>query len=78
MGVLVVEDAPRSASVRAASDCELLELRRADFDRLAGGDVELGYRLIRNIASSLIRRLRDTDRDILKLTAAPSIALGDR
>ena len=74
----LLEEAPRSASVRAATPCELLELRREDFDRLVGADVRLGYTLVRNIAASLIVRLRDTDRDILKLTAALSIALGNR
>jgi CRP-like cAMP-binding protein len=74
----LLEDTPRSASVRAATPCELLELRRDDFDRLVAADVRLGYRLLRNIASSLIGRLRDTDRDVLKLTAALSLALGNR
>jgi cAMP-dependent protein kinase regulator len=74
----LLEDTPRSASVRAATPCELLELRREDFDRLVTADIRLGYTLLRNIAVSLIGRLRDTDRDVLKLTAALSIALGNR
>ena len=74
----LLEDTPRSATVRAATPCELLELQRVDFDRLVASDIQLGYTLIRNIASSLIGRLRGTDRDILKLTAALSIALGNR
>jgi CRP-like cAMP-binding protein len=74
----LLEDTSRSATVRAATACELLELRREDFERLVAADVRLGYTLVRNIASALIGRLRDTDRDILKLTAALSIALGNR
>ena len=74
----LLEDTPRSATVRAATACELLELRRDDFDQLVAADIHLGYTLMRNIASSLIGRLRGTDRDILKLTAALSIALGNR
>ena len=74
----LLEDTPRSATVRASTACELLELRRADFERLVASDVRLGYVLIHNIASALIGRLRGTDRDILKLTAALSIALGNR
>lgn len=74
----LLEDTARSASVRAATECLLLELRREDFDRLVADDIALGYRLLRNIASSLIGRLRDTDRDVVKLTAALSIALGNR
>jgi len=74
----LLEESPRSATVRAATDCELLELRREDFERLVGSDVHLAYVLVRNIASSLIQRLRRTDRDMVKLTAALSIALGNR
>ncbi len=74
----LLEDTPRSATVRAATPCELLELRRDDFEALVASDVHLGYTLMRNIASALIGRLRGTDRDILKLTAALSIALGNR
>ena len=74
----LLEDTPRSATVRAATACELLELRRDDFERLVAADVQLGYLLMRNVASALIARLRSSDRDILKLTAALSIALGNR
>lgn len=74
----LLEESPRSATVRAATDCELLELRREDFEALVGADVQLAYLLMRNIASSLIQRLRRTDRDMIKLTAALSIALGNR
>lgn len=74
----LLEDAERSATVRAATACELLELRKEDFDRLVEGDLRLGYVLMRNIAVVLIGRLRRTDRDVLKLTAALSIALGNR
>lgn len=74
----LLDDAPRTATVRAATPCDLLELRREDFDRLVEEDVRLGYLLVRNIASAVIGRLRNTDRDILKLTAALSIALGNR
>ena len=74
----LLEEVPRSASVRAATACDLLELRRDEFDRLVDGDIRLGYVLIRNIASVVIGRLRETDRDVLKLTAALSIALGNR
>ena len=74
----LLEDTPRSATVRASTSCELLELARDDFDHLVASDVHLGYTLMRNIAAALIGRLRGTDRDILKLTAALSIALGNR
>jgi CRP/FNR family cyclic AMP-dependent transcriptional regulator len=76
MGLL--EEVERSATVIARSDCQVLELRRADFERLAAADLDLAYRLVRNIAIVLASRLRSTDRDVLKLTAALSLALGNR
>lgn len=76
MGLL--EDVERSATVTARSTCELLEITKDDFERLAEQDAVLGYRLVRNIATVLSARLRRADRDILKLTIALSLALGNR
>lgn len=74
----LLEDSPRSATIRAETDCELLELHREGFEALVSSDVRLAYLLMRNITMSLIQRLRRTDRDMVKLTAALSIALGNR
>jgi CRP-like cAMP-binding protein len=76
MGLL--SDLARSATITTEGDCEILELTRADFDRLVAGDALLGYRLLRNIAVVLAERLRRTDLDVLKLTTALSLALGNR
>lgn len=74
----LLEDSARSATVRAVTDCDLLEFRREDFDRIVSSDIHLAFLLMRNITSSLIQRLRRSDRDMVKLTAALSIALGNR
>lgn len=76
MGLL--SDLDRSATITTDGECELLELTRADFERLASSDPALGYRLVRNIAVVLAERLRRTDLDVLKLTTALSLALGNR
>ena len=76
MGLL--SDLPRSASITTEGDCEIFELTRADFDRLVAADALLGYRLVRNIAVVLAQRLRRTDLELLKLTTALSLALGNR
>ena len=76
MGLL--SDLERSATISTDTDCEMLELRRADFDRLAQSDPALGYQLVRNVAVVLAERLRRTDIDVLKLTTALSLALGNR
>jgi len=76
MGLL--SDLARSATITTEGECEILELTRADFERLVSADALLGYRLVRNIAGALSERLRRTDLDVLKLTTALSLALGNR
>ena len=76
MGLL--SDLDRSATITTDTDCEMLELRRADFERLAQTDPTLGYLLVRNVAVVLADRLRRTDLEVLKLTTALSLALGNR
>jgi CRP/FNR family cyclic AMP-dependent transcriptional regulator len=76
MGLL--EEAERSATITAATACELVEVTKADFDRVAQEDLELGYHLARNVAMVLSSRLRNTDKDVIKLTLALSLALGNR
>ena len=68
----------RSATITTESECEILELAREDFERLATADPQLAYRVLRNIAVVLAERLRRTDLDIVKLTVALSLALGNR
>jgi CRP/FNR family cyclic AMP-dependent transcriptional regulator len=74
----LLSDLERSATVTADGECELLELARADFERLVQEDLQLAFQLIRNIAVVIGERLRNADRDILKLTAALSLSLGNR
>ena len=76
MGLL--SDLERSATITAETPCQILELRREDFAHLAESDPVLGYQLIRNVAVVLADRLRRTDLDVMKLTTALSLALGNR
>lgn len=76
MGLLT--DLARSATITTETECELLELSRADFERLTTEDRELGVVVLRNIAVFLAERLRRTDLDLVKLTIALSLALGNR
>lgn len=76
MGLL--SDLERSATITTDSECDILELTRDDFERLATADRAIGYCLVRNIAIVLAERLRRTDLDLLKLTTALSLALGNR
>lgn len=48
----LLDDAPRSASVRAVEDTRLLSISRADFDELLGGE-SMSVRLLRGLARAL-------------------------
>ena len=69
------ENDVRSATITASGDCRLYEIRREDFERLAAERPGLAYRLVREIAAVLCKRVRQGNQDILKLTTALSIAL---
>jgi len=71
----MLEDEPRSATITAASDCVLFEIRRASFDQLCAANPALGLVLVRRIASMLGSRVRKGNDDVLKLSTALSIAL---
>ncbi len=68
-------DEPRSATVTAAADCALYEVRRSDFERLCASEPALGVELLSRIASVLCARVRKGNADVLKLSTALSIAL---
>ncbi len=58
----LVDRGMRSASARAASDeTRLQAIRREDLVQLCESDTQLGYLLMRNIASDLAFKIRNTD-----------------
>jgi CRP/FNR family transcriptional regulator, cyclic AMP receptor protein len=57
---------PRSASVVALEDCEILELESTDFDKLVRKYPEIGLKVYKNIASELVDRLRRNDEELKK------------
>jgi len=69
------ENDVRSATVTAAVECLMYELRREDFEGLTAARPQLGHELVRRIAVVLCKRVRQGNQDILKLTTALSIAL---
>lgn len=60
--IVLADGGPRSASIRAASDVEMLELDRVTFERLVDEHVPLALRFQEQIAVSGIRQLRLADR----------------
>lgn len=53
----VLEDLPRAASARAATDIRLLPINGSTFDQLLQGNPEIAVRMMRKLS----RRLRETD-----------------
>lgn len=61
------DDAPHSASVRAATSVELLRLRREDFDRLIESGDSAACRLAMNVLGEMADRLRRMDQWVTEL-----------
>jgi CRP-like cAMP-binding protein len=73
--IALLEEAKRTATIRAITDVSLYEIRKDAFLRLAGEDPALGYRIMYNLARIVSARLRKADEDTIKLTTALSLIL---
>ena len=65
----------RSATVNAGSDCIFLEINRNDFLKLIKERPEMGTKILMNLSQLLVMRLRQSSKDVIRLTTALSIAL---
>ena len=74
----LLENETRSATVTALTDCRLLELHHQDFLELIQDNPAMGVKLLLRLAQLLSRHLRKTNQDVVKLTTALAISLGDR
>lgn len=74
----LVTGSPRSATIKALSECELFEINKNDFERLANKRPDIGYKIMKEIASTLSHRIEGLNENILKLTTALSIALSKK
>lgn len=72
---ILSKESTRSATVKALDECVVGIIKRKDLLNLCEKDKELGYRLLKNIASTLAVRLEKANQDILKLTTAFSLAV---
>ena len=66
----LLDEELRSASVTASTDCELLVINRADFNRLGEEDPLLGLLVTRAVGRAVSRRLRKTNEDLITLFEA--------
>lgn len=70
-GELALVDADkRSATIRALKPCEVLVLKRKDFEKLGNDHPHLGLSIMRNLAKIISRRFRDTNDDVVLLFEA--------
>lgn len=67
MGLLTAR--PRSATVRAVSDCELHQLTRTQFERMIKAERMAAYKLVATIAEVLARRVEAMDQQMMGLDA---------
>jgi CRP/FNR family transcriptional regulator, cyclic AMP receptor protein len=72
----LLENEPRSATVTAATECQVWEIGREDFMRLIQQNRDLGCKILLRLAQLLSRHLRKTNQDMVKLTTAMAIHLG--
>jgi|WetSurMetagenome_2_1015567.scaffolds.fasta_scaffold339213_2 CRP-like cAMP-binding protein len=66
----LMDNEVRSASVYAETDCECYVILNSDFEKLCDDNPTIGYKIIKEIAKSLIVRLKNTTLDKLNLISA--------
>jgi CRP-like cAMP-binding protein len=71
----IIEELPRSATVKAFSRCIMYEISKDDFESFTNKYPEIGSKIIYNIAKILCHRVRRSNKDIIKLSTALSIAV---
>ena len=71
----ILEDLPRSATVKAFSSCVFYEISRENFLKFVELFPVSGVTFLLNISRILCNRVRRSNRDIIKLGTALSIAL---
>jgi len=69
------EDEPRSATIRALSDCVLYEIDKSSFKNFVRTYPRIGVKILWEIAVVLSSRVRKNNKDVLKLTTALSLLI---
>ena len=74
---LVRDDAKRTATVKAETDCEIIELEKGAYIKVLKANPEIGYRVMYNVARKLAGDLQRESQNVLKLTTAFSLILDE-
>ena len=69
------KDDRRNASVKAITECELAQLMSDDLLLICDEFPDIGYKVMKNLAKILCKRLVETNQNVLKLTTAFSLVL---
>ena len=69
------KDDRRSASVNAITECQLSQLMKDDLFLICDKNTDIGYRVMKNLAKILSRKVLETNQNVLKLTTAFSLVL---
>jgi CRP/FNR family cyclic AMP-dependent transcriptional regulator len=73
--VAMLTKAERSATITATKECMVLEIYGSDLAKLCEGDTQIGFKIMGNLAQLLSDRLRQANRDVVRLSTALSVAL---
>jgi len=74
--VAMLTKAERSATITAMKECLALEIYGPDLAKLCQADTKTGFKIMGNLAKLLSERLRQANRDVIRLSTALSVALG--
>ena len=69
------KDDRRSASVNAITECQLSQLMKDDLFSICDKNTDIGYKVMKNLAKILSRKVLETNQNVLKLTTAFSLVL---
>ena len=74
--VAMLTKAERSATITATKECLVLEISGPELAKLCEADTKIGSKIMGNLAKLLSDRLRQANRDLVRLSTALSVALG--
>ena len=72
---LFSQDNIRTATVKALSECEIGYLDNKDFFKICDNNVEVGYKVLKNLVEIVTKKLINTNHQVLKLTTAFSLIM---
>jgi len=74
--VAMLTKAERSATITATKECLALQIYGPDLAKLCESETKIGFKIMGNLAQILSEKLRQTNRDVIRLATALSVALG--